>query len=75
MPICVVFVGTEPPDRNWLLEHATPSIVRREYVRAALLWLKRNNPLYATSVSGMKMGKLSVPTTSPVSWRQEPRSL
>jgi hypothetical protein len=46
-PICVVFVGTEPPDRDWLLEHATPLIVRRERVRSALIWLRSHNPLYA----------------------------
>ncbi|KAF9516209.1 hypothetical protein BS47DRAFT_1292747, partial [Hydnum rufescens UP504] len=46
-PICVVFVGSSPPSQEWLSMHAKPLIVRREKVHAALVWLKRNNPLYS----------------------------
>lgn len=45
-PICVVFVGSQPPSKEWLKSKAKPLIVRREKVRDALLWLKANNPLY-----------------------------
>ena len=45
-PICVVFVGAEPPSKEWLRTKAKPLIVRRERVRRALEWLKRNNTLY-----------------------------
>ncbi|PCH37355.1 hypothetical protein WOLCODRAFT_45468, partial [Wolfiporia cocos MD-104 SS10] len=46
-PICVIFVGSSPPSREWLRTKAKPLIVRREMVRCALVWLKENNPLYA----------------------------
>lgn len=45
-PICVIFVGSSPPTKEWLEEHAKPLMVRKEKVRAALVWLKRHNPLY-----------------------------
>jgi hypothetical protein len=45
-PICVLFIGSKTPSADWLRVHAKPLCVRREKVRAALLWLKRNNPLY-----------------------------
>ncbi|KAI0038796.1 hypothetical protein FA95DRAFT_1585420 [Auriscalpium vulgare] len=45
-PICVLFVGSTPPTQEWLLQHAKPLAVRREKVRAALVWLKAHNPLY-----------------------------
>ncbi|EMD36526.1 hypothetical protein CERSUDRAFT_24131, partial [Gelatoporia subvermispora B] len=44
--ICVVFVGSVMPSREWVLSKAKPLAVRREKVHAALLWLKQNNPLY-----------------------------
>ncbi|KAI9064807.1 hypothetical protein FKP32DRAFT_1536689, partial [Trametes sanguinea] len=46
-PICVIFVGSVPPSREWLEKKAKPLIVRRGYVLAALRWLKENNPLYS----------------------------
>ncbi|KAG1891952.1 hypothetical protein F4604DRAFT_1510509, partial [Suillus subluteus] len=46
MPICVLFVGSSPPTREWLRKHATLLIVCREKVRDALLWLKDNNKHY-----------------------------
>src|SRR5258708_75011 len=49
-PMCVVFVGSTKPTKEWLLQHARPLIVRREKVRSALLWLQANNPLYADIV-------------------------
>ena len=45
-PICILFVGSTPPTAKWLREKAKPLCVRREKVRAALEWLKINNPLY-----------------------------
>ena len=46
-PICVLFVGSLPPNQDWLCDRAKPLIVRQEKVRQALLWLKENNPLYS----------------------------
>ena len=46
-PICVLFIGSTPPTTKWLQEKAKPLCVQREKVRAALLWLKKNNPLYS----------------------------
>ncbi|KZT31057.1 hypothetical protein SISSUDRAFT_959358, partial [Sistotremastrum suecicum HHB10207 ss-3] len=46
-PICVIFVGgSSAPTKEWLKNKATPLVARREKVRAALVWLKNNNPLY-----------------------------
>jgi hypothetical protein len=45
-PICVVFVGSSPPTAEWLREKAKPLAVRREKVRAALIWLKSHNRHY-----------------------------
>jgi hypothetical protein len=45
-PICVIFVGSSPPSSDWLQKKAKPLVVRREKVRAALVWLKDHNPLY-----------------------------
>jgi len=45
-PICVIFVGSSPPSQKWLREKAKPLSVRREKVRAALIWLKEHNRLY-----------------------------
>ena len=45
-PICVLFVGANPPTLEWLREKAKPLCIRREKVRNALKWLKENNPLY-----------------------------
>ena len=46
-PICVLFVGSSPPSQDWLRDKAKPLTVCREKVRAALMWLKENNPLYS----------------------------
>ena len=46
-PMCVVFVGSQPPSQQWLRVHAKPLLIHRNKVHAALLWLKKNNPLYA----------------------------
>lgn len=45
-PICLLFVGANPPTPEWLREKAKPLCIRREKVRNALIWLKENNPLY-----------------------------
>ncbi|KAJ7754880.1 hypothetical protein B0H16DRAFT_1662829 [Mycena metata] len=45
-PICVVFVGSQPPTAEWLQKKATPLIVRKERVLGALNWLKIHNHLY-----------------------------
>ncbi len=46
-PICIVFVGSRPPDKEWLRNKAKPLIVRREKIKNALMWLVEHNPLYA----------------------------
>ncbi|KAI0790301.1 hypothetical protein BC629DRAFT_1266022, partial [Irpex lacteus] len=46
-PICVIFIGSRPPTREWLLKKAKPLVVNPERVLAALVWLKANNPLYS----------------------------
>ncbi|KAF9506622.1 hypothetical protein BS47DRAFT_1305075 [Hydnum rufescens UP504] len=46
-PMCVIFVGSAPPTKEWMEKHARPLIVQHEKVRAALVWLKTNNPLYS----------------------------
>ncbi|KAJ7643140.1 hypothetical protein DFH06DRAFT_920307, partial [Mycena polygramma] len=45
-PICVIFVGSNPPTAEWLREKATPLVVRKERVQNALAWLKKHNHLY-----------------------------
>ncbi|KAJ7039433.1 hypothetical protein C8F04DRAFT_899339, partial [Mycena alexandri] len=45
-PICVVFVGSQPPTAEWLKQKASPLIVRKERVKTALDWLKVHNHLY-----------------------------
>ncbi|KAH9847114.1 hypothetical protein C2E23DRAFT_742521, partial [Lenzites betulinus] len=46
-PICVIFVGAQPPTKEWLKEKAKPLCVRREKIRTALNWLKEHNHLYS----------------------------
>ncbi|KAJ7162714.1 hypothetical protein C8R43DRAFT_879971, partial [Mycena crocata] len=46
-PICVIFVGSRPPTAEWLRTKASPLIVRKEKVMAALDWLKIHNHLYS----------------------------
>lgn len=45
-PICVIFIGSSPPTQEWIRKKARPLTVRADRVRAALVWLKANNPLY-----------------------------
>ncbi|KAJ8582756.1 hypothetical protein M405DRAFT_919955, partial [Rhizopogon salebrosus TDB-379] len=45
-PVCVIFVGSSLPSQAWLQEKAKPLTVRREKVRAALVWLQEHNRLY-----------------------------
>ncbi|KAH7931394.1 hypothetical protein BV22DRAFT_1101301 [Leucogyrophana mollusca] len=45
-PICVIFVGAKPPTDEWLRTKARPLVVRKERVRAALIWLQQHNPYY-----------------------------
>ncbi|KDQ09699.1 hypothetical protein BOTBODRAFT_116812, partial [Botryobasidium botryosum FD-172 SS1] len=44
--MCVIFVGSAKPTKEWLKDKAKPLVVHREKVRAALAWLKAHNPLY-----------------------------
>ncbi|KZV89336.1 hypothetical protein EXIGLDRAFT_618362, partial [Exidia glandulosa HHB12029] len=44
--IAVIFVGSTPPNPEWLRSKAKPLSVRADRVRAALVWLKDHNPLY-----------------------------
>ncbi|KZS89904.1 hypothetical protein SISNIDRAFT_475558 [Sistotremastrum niveocremeum HHB9708] len=46
-PICIVFVGSSKPTKEWLKAKAKPLVVRREKVRRALEWLKYHNMLYS----------------------------
>ncbi|KAF8439962.1 hypothetical protein L210DRAFT_3364789, partial [Boletus edulis BED1] len=43
-PICVIFVGSSMPTKEWLRKHARPLVVRKERVFAALRWLHAHNP-------------------------------
>ena len=52
-PICVLFVGSTAPSKEWLREKAKPLIVRRQRVHDALVWLKEHNPLYKDVVIAM----------------------
>ncbi|KAF8416364.1 hypothetical protein L210DRAFT_3429491 [Boletus edulis BED1] len=45
-PICVIFVGSSMPTKEWLRKHARPLVVRKERVFAALRWLHTHNPYY-----------------------------
>ncbi|KAJ7157830.1 hypothetical protein C8R46DRAFT_811590, partial [Mycena filopes] len=45
-PICVVFVGANPPTLEWIRTNAKPLIVRKERVLKALEWLCLHNHLY-----------------------------
>ncbi|KAF8054260.1 hypothetical protein FPV67DRAFT_1569069 [Lyophyllum atratum] len=45
-PITILFIGAEKPSQKWLQENAKPLAVRADRVRAALVWLVANNPLY-----------------------------
>lgn len=47
-PICVLFIGSTKPSVKWIRDHAKPLVVRANVVRRALIWLKENNPLYAS---------------------------
>ena len=44
--LCVIFVGSGTPTKEWLKYKAEPLLVRREKVQVVLLWLNRHNPLY-----------------------------
>ena len=44
--ICIIFVGSSKPTKEWLRTKAKPLVVRREKVYNALRWLKDNNPVY-----------------------------
>jgi hypothetical protein len=45
-PICVIFIGSQRPTKEWLKNQAKPLVVRREKIRTALEWLKKHNPGY-----------------------------
>ena len=45
-PICVLFVGSNPPSNEWLRTKAKPLAICAHKVRAALQWLKAHNHLY-----------------------------
>jgi Helitron helicase-like domain at N-terminus len=46
--VCVLFIGPTKPHNLWIRQHAKPLVVRADVVRRALIWLKNNNPLYAS---------------------------
>ncbi|THU76715.1 hypothetical protein K435DRAFT_824518 [Dendrothele bispora CBS 962.96] len=45
-PICVLFIGSQPPSQEWLRTKAKPLTVRPTVVRRALCWLRAHNKLY-----------------------------
>jgi hypothetical protein len=45
-PVCVLFIGSQPPTRDWLNKHTTLLTARADHIRSALLWLKAHNTLY-----------------------------
>jgi hypothetical protein len=45
-PVCVLFIGSKPPTREWLNKKATLLTARADRIRSALVWLKAHNPLY-----------------------------
>lgn len=45
--VCVVFIGSQMPEKEWFETYATPLAVRPDRIRRALEWLKANNRLYA----------------------------
>lgn len=44
--VCILFVGSTPPSKEWLVDKAKPLGIRRNKVWRALLWLKEHNYLY-----------------------------
>jgi hypothetical protein len=66
-PICVIFVGSSPPSKEWLQKKAMPLTVRREKVRCALIWLKNHNPLYKDIIiNDSVLNSLPMESTLPV---------
>lgn len=66
-PMCVVFVGSTRPSPEWLSTKAKPLIIRREKVRAALLWLKEHNPLYSdVTINHQVLNELPEESVAPV---------
>lgn len=66
-PICVIFVGSGKPTKEWMEKYARPLCVRRDKVQAALLWLKRNNPLYRNvQIDQSRISELPVEGIVPV---------
>lgn len=66
-PMCVVFVGSCRPSLEWLRTKAKPLLVRREKVRAALLWLKEHNPLYSdVTINHEVLNELPEESVAPV---------
>ncbi|XP_006461355.1 hypothetical protein AGABI2DRAFT_69625, partial [Agaricus bisporus var. bisporus H97] len=48
--ICVLFIGSTVPTRQWLATKARPLLVRKNKIQDALFWLKEHNSLYANVV-------------------------
>ena len=44
--ICVIFVGSSTPSKEWLRKHVQPLIICKEKVFTALAWLCTHNPFY-----------------------------
>ena len=44
--ICVIFIGSSVPSKEWLKRHAHPLVIQKEKVFAALTWLCAHNPFY-----------------------------
>ncbi|KAF8310227.1 uncharacterized protein EI90DRAFT_3139845 [Cantharellus anzutake] len=69
--MCIVFVGSIPPTKEWLKANARPLIVRCEKVHHALEWLVANNPLYHDVI--LHKGHLNqIPSHDVAVVRQQP---
>ncbi|KIK53155.1 hypothetical protein GYMLUDRAFT_179343, partial [Collybiopsis luxurians FD-317 M1] len=44
--ICIIFIGSGRPTKEWLKTHAKPLVVRPGKIRRALEWLKSHNKWY-----------------------------
>jgi hypothetical protein len=44
--VCIMIIGSEIPDSEWLQRYGTPLYIRANKIRAALAWLKAHNHLY-----------------------------
>lgn len=44
--ICVIFIGSHPPTKEWMRKYARPLVVRRRHIHVAAHFLAARNPLF-----------------------------